>query len=116
MLLGCIICNIVFISLGIHSKHSQKHNNSAFWFLLQGCILQDVGLTISVRTLWGEPSGRRSLWIIFTVIAFVFTTIAPILYYFIPIPFASVSALIGGAIQPLIIVSIATVKDARSED
>lgn len=87
MLVGCIICNIIFISLGFYSsKDHQKdsYHDPGFWFFLQDCIIQDAGLFISVRSLWGESSGRRWLWITFTVIALTFTTISPVLYAVMP--------------------------------
>lgn len=90
------------------SSHAPGTRSEAdFWFLVQGCASQLVGLLISALGLYRKPSVSMWMWLPPILLATSCNIVAIPLYLKAPTEWSSFCVVVAGAIQSFMVLQLA---------
>ena len=90
---------------------SGTSSDADFWFLVQICVSQFVGLILSAGGLWRQSPGSIQYWLPPTLLAVVCIVLAVPLYLFTPTEWSNFAVIVAGAIQSVLILQLAIAED-----
>ena len=101
----CAVTSVGFYALGYsHSPHiAGSTNDPDFWFLMQGCASQLLGLAASALLEWYSSGYRKWRWILPMFIAALCSVLAAPLYVLVPTEWSSFLTFIASATQSFIL-------------
>ena len=90
------------------SSHTPGTRQDAdFWFLIQSCASQLIGLFISAMGMWRQSSMSSWLWLPPTILAAISNVLAVPLYLFEPTEWSLFCVVVAGAIQSFMVLQLA---------